>query len=205
MSKPKLRFYELNAAELTQFAEQVLGKMGQATDLFDSPQPSLAELEGALTAFREATTEAAFGDRRAIVLRNQRKAELEGVIYELSKYVDTVAAGDEAVVLAAGFIPQRTSTARLGRAPKPSGLRAQPDYVGSARIEIRVDRWAGARMYQFEYRKKGFDEEWNQVLSSKSTCLLEGLDVFEEYEFRVSYRGVDPAVVYSDVVSSYVI
>ena len=205
MKKPTLQFQKLNAAQLLQYAEQILGKMRQHADVFESPSPSLEDVEAAVVAFRDATTEAAFRDRRAIVLREQRQADLKALIYELSKYVDTVAKGDEAVVLAAGFIPSKPSSNRTGRAPQPGNLRAINDYVGSARIQLRVDRWEGSRLYQFEHRKKGTDQPWQPVLSSKATCILENLDVFEEYEFRVAYRGVDPTLVYSDVVSSYVV
>jgi len=205
MKKPTLQFQRLNAAQLLQYAEQILGKMQQHPDLFETPTPPLADLEAAIGAFRDATTEAAFRDRRAIVLREQRQTALKALIYELSKYVDSVAGGDEAVVLAAGFVPSKPSTNRNGRAPQPGNLRAVNDFVGSARIQLRVDRWPGARLYQFEHRKKGSDQPWQHVLSSKSTCVLENLDIFEEYEFRVAYRGVDPMLVYSDVVSSYVV
>ncbi len=205
MKKPTLQFQKFNAAQLLQYAEQILGKMTQNADLFESPTPPLADLEAAIGALRDATTEAAFRDRRAIVLRDQRQVALKGLLYELSKYVDSVAAGDEAVVLAAGFIPSKPTGNRAGRPPQPGNLRAINDYVGSSRIQLRVDRWAGARLYQFEYRKKGADQPWQQLLSSKANCVLENLDMFEEYEFRVAYRGVDPTLVYSDVVSSYAV
>lgn len=205
MRKPTLRFQKLSAAQSLQYAEQIVGKMQQHPDLFVTPIPSLDDVEAAIAEFRDATTEAAFRDRRAIVLREQRQAELKTLVYELSKYVDTVAAGDEAVVLAAGFVPSKPTTNRAGRAPQPGNLRAINDYVGSARIQLRVDRWGGARLYQFEHRKKGAEHPWQEVMSSKATCVLENLDVFEEYEFRVAYRGVDPELIYSAVVSQYVV
>src|SRR5690606_34450593 len=137
----------------------------------------LEDLEAALNAFRDATTEAAFRDQRAIVLRNQREDALKFVVQELSKYVDTVARGDEAVLLAAGFIPSKPTTGRFGRSPLPTNFRAIPDYVGSARIQLRVDRWPGARLYQFEHRKKGSDHPWQRTMSSKTSVTLENLDV----------------------------
>lgn len=151
-----------------------------------------------------AVTDAAFRDQRAIVLRDQWRHRLERTIYELSKYVDTIARGDKAVIMAAGFMPSQSNGNRYGRAPRPTNLRIQTGKVGSARIKMRVDRWTGARMYQFEYRMKGM-EEWQQVMSSKASCVIEGLEQFAEYEFRVSYLGRDPSLVYSEVVSSYVV
>ncbi len=205
MKKPTLQFQSRNAAQLLQYAGQIHSKMSEHTDLFATPNPALADLETAIGDFRDATTEAAFRDRRAIVLRDQRQAALQAVVYELSKYVDTIAKGDEAVVLAAGFEPNKSQSNRYGRPPQPSNVKAAPDGVGSARILLSVNRWAGAKMYQFEYRRKGADQAWQQVISSKSTCELENLEIFQEYEFRVAYRGTNPTLVYSDVVSSYVV
>jgi len=205
MGKPKLNFDKLSTASLAQYAEQILGKMTQETELFVTPVPALETLENALTAYIAATTEAAFRDTRAIELRKERRSELEDVIYELSKYVDTIAKGNRSIVLAAGFLPTNASTGRYGRAPKPESPRATPDYVGSGRIQLKVPAWAGARMYQFEFRRKGAETPWQLLISSKSSCAVEGLDIFQEYEFRVAYRGADPAIVYSDTVSCFAI
>ncbi len=205
MGKPKLNFNNLNTASLAQYAEQILGKMTQETTLFATPVPSLETLENALTAYIAATTEAAFRDTRAIEVRKEKRTALEEVIYELSKYVDTVAKGNRGIVLAAGFIPAKTNANRYGVAPKPQNIHAASGRVGSGRIKLRVPAWAGAHMYQFEFRKKDPDTSWQLLISSKSTCAIEGLDVFQEYEFRVAYRGADPTIVYSDVVSCFAV
>lgn len=205
MGKPKLNFNNLNTASLAQYAEQILGKMTQESTLFATPVPSLETLENALTAYIAATTEAAFKDTRAIEVRKEKRAALEEVIYELSKYVDTIAKGNRAVILASGFIPSKPNSTRYGIAPKPENIHAASGRVGSGRIQLRVPAWAGANMYQFEFRKKDANTPWQLLISSKSTCAIEGLDSFQEYEFRVAYRGADPTIVYSDVVSCFAV
>lgn len=203
MKRPTLHFQNLTAAQLMQYAEQILIKMGQEEDLFATPQPTLSDVEDSLAVFRMSAAEAAYNDRRAILMRNTQRRELEGLLYELSKYVDTVAGGDESLVLASGFIPTRARKSTGGRIPKALNLRVEPEGLGTGSVELRVDRWEYARMYSFEYRKKGSDELWQQLLSSRSTAVLEGLTAFEEYEFRATYLGVDPKPNYSDVVTNY--
>lgn len=205
MSKPTLHSDRLSAAELTRYATQIYGKMQDQMALFPTPSPSLTVLEDAIADYRIATTEAAFRDTRAITIRNQSREVLEDILYELSKYVDTVAKGDPGIVLAAGFIPSKSKGSRHGRPPKANSLWVKSDYIGSGRVELRTDPWAGARMYQFELRIKDSGDAWREVLSSKSTCVVTGLESFTEYEFRVAYRGVDPEVIYSDVINSYVL
>lgn len=203
MKRPTLHFQNLNAAQLMQYAEQILIKMGQEGDLFATPQPALSDVEDSLAVFRMSAAEAAFNDRRAILLRNTQRRELEGLLYELSKYVDTVAAGDESLVLASGFVPTRSRKSTGGRIPKAANLRVEPEGLGTGNVAVRVDRWEYARMYCFEYRQKGSQEPWQQLLSTRSNAVVEGLTPFEEYEFRATYLGVDPKPNYSDVLSSY--
>lgn len=205
MKKPTKQGQRLNDANMMQYVEQIVTKMAANADLFTTPVPALATVETALQAFRHSATEAAYRDSRAIGLRKEKRRELEYLIGELSKYVDTIAKGHVPTVLASGFAPTKDANSYEGFVPKALRLVAEPKGVGSARIRLKVAPWAGARMYQFEYRKKGVETDWVSQLSTKSFCILEGLDRFQEYEFRASYIGIDPRPNYSDIVSSYVV
>ncbi|WP_140937442.1 hypothetical protein [Sphingobacterium lumbrici] len=205
MRKPTTQSQRLGDTDLMQYTEQIVTKMGEAIAIFPDPVPELNEIETALTDFRLSTTEAAYRDKRAILIRRGKRKELEYLISELSKYVDTVAHNDPTIILAAGFMPTQEAQSFAGPAPKAKRLVAEPQQVGSSRIKLKVDRWKGARMYQFQFRKKGSDAPWSDLLSSKSTCTIEGLEMFGEYEFRATYIGIDPTPNYSEIVSSYVV
>lgn len=205
MSKLKFNEQEQTDAQLMQTAEQILSKMTQEATLFPTPIPELSALETALVAFRDAATEAAYRDTRAIMVRNQKRKELVYVLKELAKYVDTVANEDDSIVLAAGFSVRKAGGSYDGLVPKAQRPIAEPQQVGSGRVQLKTEPWAGARMYNFQYRPKGSTEEWESQLSSKSTCVLEGLEMFKEYEFRASYVGIDPTPNFSDTTSSYVL
>lgn len=204
MRKPVLKLRENRQAQLLKYAENVLIKLTQHADIFVDPQPALPVLEAALQAYRESLAEASFRDRRAVTIKNQRKKELETVIYELSLYVDQVAKGDPAIVLAAGF-----ETVSRGRSselsPKAENLRVEAIGVGTGLTRLRVKPWKRAKVYRFEYRKKAADEAWNILLHTKSVCRLDQLELLQEYEFRVAYVGTGTSLMYSDVVSAYVV
>ena len=205
MRKPTTQSHLLGDDAMMQYVEHIITNMKDGKDLFPAPVPSLSVVEAALATFRHSATEAAYRDIRAVKIRKEKRKQLVYLLRELSKYVDTVAKKDVTVILAAGFIPSKDPESYAGYIPKATRLVAKPQEVGSSRIKLKVDRWQGARMYQFEFRKKRTETAWSIQLSSKSTCLLKSLDRFEEYEFRVTYIGIDPTPNYSDTVSSYVV
>ena len=193
----------LKDVELMQMAEQILTKMGQEMILFPAPKPDLDTLEASLDSFRYAATEALYRDNRAILIRRQKKDELVYVIKELAKYVDTIARGDRTIILAAGFTGRKSRSSYDGFVHQAQRPIATASEVGSGRMKVKTERWVGARMYEFQFRLKEGDGIWNKQLCSKSTCIIEGLRSFKEYEFRVSYIGIDPRPNYSDVTCSF--
>lgn len=204
MKKPTIYSVAKSATKLLQYAENIALKMTENADLFPEPDPTLAELDTAIADLREALAEAAFRDMRKVELKNQRHAALKQVVYGLSLYVDHVARGDAATILAAGFLPSKDNIP-TGPPPKPTDFRVELLDTGEQRLKLRVKAWERVRMYQFEYRKVGSTADWQRVLCSRSACVLEGLEALRQYEFRVAYFGTDPTVTYSDVIQSYVL
>lgn len=204
MSKPTLQFRSLTGSELARYAENILVKMTENAALYPDPDPSLAELEAALSRFNRAQADAAYRDMRLIEIKNQHLQALKQVIFDLSLYVTKVSKGDRAAIMAAGFLPSR-SASPIGAAPKPQNFRVELLLGNPGNVRLRVNPWKPTLVYQFEYRKKEGTERWETVLSSRSTCVLSGLEPLKQYEFRVAYINRDPAVTYSDTVSMYVL
>lgn len=202
MAKPN--FTSKNAAELLRYAEQIFKKMTENVDLFPEPIPGLGVFESRLEAYRAAFAEAAFRDQRAVILKGQTGADLQEMIYRLSHYVDAVAQGDPAIIVAAGFHPSQPKTGQVSEAPKAENLRISHKQVGTGVVQVRVKPWKLARLYRYEYRRVGV-EEWTGVLHSKSMIELQGLDMLQEYEFRVSYLGRDVELNFSDTVTALVV
>lgn len=202
MAKPN--FASKNATELLRYAEQIFKKMTENADMFTDPVPDLETLESRLSAYRAAFVEASFRDQRAVILKGQEGKKLQEVIYRLSHYVDAVAQGDPGIIVAAGYRPSRTRDGEMSRTPKAENLRVSHVQVGIGIVHVRINPWKLARLYRYEYRKKG-SEEWTGILHSKSTLELRDLDRLQEYEFRVSYIGRDIELNFSDTVTALVV
>lgn len=200
MAKPTLSSKIGTEAKLLRYAENVLAKTAENASIFPEPQPSLDDLSAAIEQFKDSITEASFRDMRQVVIKNQHAAALKDVLYGLALYVETIAVGDPAIVLAAGFIPSKDVREPIGLSPKPHNARAAVRDAGTQSVHVQVDRWKYARYYQFEYRKIGSDDEWVRILSTRSRIHVTGLEYLKEYEFRVTYLGPDPTPNYSETV-----
>lgn len=205
MAKPVLSSKTETAAKLLQYAENVLAKATENATLFPDPVPTLADIEASLQAYRNGLTEASFRDMRQVELKNQQAAHLKNLLYNFSLYVETVAQGNPATIMAAGFTPSKKNGTSVGASPKPNDFRVEIPQVGLQMVSMRVKAWKPTRFYQFEYRKVGSLDEWIRVLSSKSKIVVRDLEHLQQYEFRVTYLGTDPTPNYSDIVRCYVI
>src|SRR5690606_16363905 len=182
----------------------IVVKLTENVALFPDVEPERDVLEQLLSEFRRAQADAAYRDKRMVVIKNQAYATLKAEVYRMSLYVERQAEGDEGMILAAGFIPSKRGMRVLEPAPKPKIFIVEVNAQISGVAELKVNGWRRVLAYQFEYRKVGSGQGWNLVTSSKSKVTITGLERIQEYEFRVAYIGRNPQITYSDVVSSYV-
>ncbi|MBD1434232.1 fibronectin type III domain-containing protein [Sphingobacterium sp. DN00404] len=191
-------------AAYVKFVENIVVKLTENIALFPDVEPERDVLEQLLSEFKRTQADAAYRDKRMVVIKNQAYATLKAEVYRMSLYVERQAAGDEAMILAAGFIPSKRGMRVLEPAPKPKIFIVEVNAQISGVADLKVNGWRRVLAYRFEYRKKNSDSHWNPVLSSKSKVTIIGLEPVQEYEFRVAYIGRNPQITYSDIVSSYV-
>src|SRR5690606_5992218 len=91
MAKPIIDFSKLRDPQVDQRAENVLVKMAGATTLFANPLPPLTVLESGLTDFRASMVDANLKSRQSIIIKNQKRGELENILRELALYVAQIA------------------------------------------------------------------------------------------------------------------
>ena len=202
MIKPTLQSHNIKDIELVLYAGKVIKKMDENVSIFTAPSPRLEQLKDLVTQFQKAMAAAAFRDRRAVAFRNEKKAELLNQMRLLSYYVAQIAKGDRSIILASGFVPSKVKGTKAKNF-KPTMFKVTPK-IGSGGVKLHTNAWRHAHMYRYEYRKIGQNENWEVVLSSKSRCEILGLEVFQEYEFRVSYVLKVDELIYSDSVCSMV-
>ncbi|PRD56359.1 hypothetical protein [Sphingobacterium gobiense] len=200
MKKPAVSSKTGTESKLIAYASNVVKKTKENADLFTDAAEKVALLESVLADYTASRTEASFRDMRQVVIKNQQAVLVRQALYDLSLHIESVAKGDPSILLAAGFIPSKNKTSSVEQAPKANDLRVMVVHPGTNTVQLRVNRWRPARFYQFEYRKVGSLNEWIKVLSSKSKTSISNLEYAQEYEFRVTYLGTDPAPNYSDTV-----
>lgn len=191
-------------AAYVKYVENIVVKLNENAALFLDVGTLLVDLEACLQRFKQAQADAAYRDKRMVIIKNQCFTELKAQVYRLSLYVESKAFGDAALILAAGFVPSATGSGRLEPAPKPTGFVVDVQAYLSGMAMLKVKGWRRVLTYRFEYRLKGSDAPWKTVLSSKCRITITGLIPVQEYEFRVAYIGRNPQITYSDVLSSYV-
>ena len=206
MIKTTLKTGEMGGGEAAyvKFVENIVVKLTENASFFPDVAPQLADLEQALSTFKQAQADAAYRDKRYILIKNQALVALKEAVYYLSLYVDGQARGDASLILAAGFHPSEQGTKSLTPAPKPTSFLVQVNTAVPGMVDLKVSYWKGRLAYQFEYRKKDSAEDWTRVVSSRSKLTLSGLASVQQYEFRVAYIGRNPQITYSDVLTSYV-
>src|SRR5690606_4861611 len=174
-------------AAYVKFVENIVVKLTENTALFPDVEPERDVLDQLLSEFKRTQADAAYRDKRMVVIKNQAYATLKAEVYRMSLYVERQAAGDEAMILAAGFIPSKRGMRVLEPAPKPKIFIVEVNAQISGVADLKVNGWRRVLAYRFEYRKKNSDSHWNPVLSSKSKVTITGLEPVQEYEFRVAY------------------
>lgn len=126
-------------------------------------------------AFNTALLKTASGDRQQIALKNQTKAELSKLMYQLATDVEAIANGDKAMLLGSGF--------ELASAGDSSATLGMPtdfiitDGVNTGELKFSCKRAANAMAYNFEYTDETPGEltQWKILSSSNRQMTVRGL------------------------------
>ena len=151
MKNPKIliNFKPYADSELSIYAQSIMTAM-TGNPSFPTPTPPLTDVSTAIDAFNDAMNNAATGDRAAVELKNQKRDELEDLLFRLGTYVQLISAGNTAMMLDSGFKISKDPTP-IGPLTKPTGLRAIP--LGKGEMKLTIDKLYGAYTYQYEYKE----------------------------------------------------
>jgi len=191
----------LAQTKLLQKAQMILQCMtGNAN--FPTPAPDLETISSAIADFSEALANPA--SKANTALKKQLRATLIALLNQLALYVQMNGNNDETILLSSGYSLRKTKQP-VGVLPKASNFRALP--LHNCMIKLSNKKIDGADSYSYEYTATPVIDTsiWTIINSTKANTVIENLTSGSCYAFRVAGIGANPTVIYSDVVTSYVL
>jgi len=188
MPKVKLNLRNLTIPEKVARAQQIVAALTGNSN-FPTPHPALAEVTaaaGALETAANAAQAARLEARRRTAARDVKEDELTQLITQLGGYVESVAGGDEALIMSAGLEMRSERTTDSNAPTAPETLTATTgNHEGE--VELSWDTVRGARSYVVERSTDPQAASWTQAgVSPRSSLIVEGLESGKRYYFRVA-------------------
>lgn len=188
----------LSALEKVAKALYIEGKLTANPD-FTTPTPPVAAITTARLKLEAAIAATLNGGKDATFAKNEAEAELDELIVQEAGYVVSVAGGNEALILSAGFEVRKPGTP-IGPLPQVANLRADlTDQLG----EILADWDPLHGAHEFEVQRNSGDPAdelgWKVVaFTTKSKYLDKGLASGSMHWYRVRARGTAGDSPFSD-------
>jgi hypothetical protein len=167
---------------------------------FPNPIPTVPEMEKKYADFQVALNIAGRYDRTLSSAKNDRKAELIGMLEKWDDYVATVSNGDKTMLLSSGFdIAGIKSTVQDLTPIEQLDVEIGP--IGQAMVSIK--RVPGARMYAFQCTPDPITPEsvWATETTTDRENTFTNLNSIAKYWFRVIAYGRGKQTVTSMLVA----
>lgn len=195
-------FYDLRDADLIPLAEQVVTRMTNNPS-FTDPVVALADVSTAGDEFSKAFQKAQYGTPTDTLFKNEKRAQLEGLLNQLATYVNMKAKNNPVALSSTGFELAKERIA-LGPLPQPENLRLIPLSRG---IKISVKALKGAASYSIEYTETPVTDQsvWKFAVSKTASTLIDGLTSGREYAFKVCGIGSHASRTYTKIQTSYIL
>jgi hypothetical protein len=193
----KLDLHRKTASAKVGFGRNIVTNMTANIATFATPLPSLADVTDATDALETAYTEALDGGLSKTAAKNAAEDVFDTLLTALGNYVDSVAQGDETIILSSGM--------EVKRQPAPIGIPAQVTSfsakTGTITGEIVLD-WSkvyGAAIYLIYMKANDGDAFTLAGESTKSKFTVTGLNSAQRYWFKAVAVGSAGAGPESDV------
>lgn len=201
MQRISTSFSYFTDANFEQKAEYILEQMnGNAS--FATPQPSLADVQTAVTAYSQALVEAAGQDRTLVAFKNEARRELEVLLGKLGMYVMNIALGNVAMLTSSGFTLLKSSEPLYIENP---GNVTITNGVTSGELVVAVVSVKGAKSYlhQIATEQPTENTEWESTASSRSKFTYSNLQPGKQYWVRIAVVGSRGQIAYSPVSTQF--
>lgn len=172
---------------------------------YTTPDPTLADLQTAITDFQLSIVKAKNGTKEDTADKNAKRQILVDLLHRLSYYVQVTSNGDETIILSSGFDTNKQS-GTVGVLPKPDNFKVTTG-VNRGSIELSCDAVDHANFYEYMYTKAPVSttSAWITKTATKRRLLIDGLSSGQQYIFKMAAGGTDPNRTWSDEIASYIL
>jgi hypothetical protein len=194
----RMDFSRLTDAALEAKVQAIVQAMNLNIALFADPNPTMANLSQATTAFVVALSKAATRDKGLVAIKDEKRLELEQMLSTLAAFVMNVAGNNESTLVLSGFDLVKQATAKPPiQAPENFALASG---LNEGEIIATIKRVDGARSYQYEVTPDPLtpDSQWETTSSTLSKNAFANLEPGKKYWFRVAAVGPRKQVTYTN-------
>ncbi|HEX6430503.1 MAG TPA: hypothetical protein VF008_22580 [Niastella sp.] len=184
---------------LLQFSYQISDTL-KDNPVFPDTKPSQSVLQATCDDFRVSVSMSGRNDRARLSAKNDKKAELIGLLDELAEYITTTCNGDKTKLLLSGFEIVGLKSESQDLQPITE-LTVQSELPGQA--TTRVKRVPAAKSYVHQYTSDPLspDSVWVSETSTDREHTFTNLKSVARYWFRVIAIGKGKQAVYSPPVA----
>jgi hypothetical protein len=167
---------------------------------YPNPTPTVAEVEKKYADYHVSLNVAGRSDRTLSSAKNDRKAELIGMLEKWDDYVTSTSNGDKTMLLSSGFDIVGIKSLSQDLTPIEK-LDVEIGPIGHAVVSIK--KVPGARIYAYQCTPDPVtpDSVWTTETTSDSKNTFTNLNSIAKYWFRVIAYGRGKQTVTSVLVS----
>lgn len=198
-----LAFKKANDSELSVFAADVVSKTA-GNDRYAAEQTQVEAVNAAQQVFEQAIYRASDGGRSLILIRRNKRVELELELSKLAKMLELHVDETADFFTETGFELRKKAVSNRGPLDQPV-LRALRQGVLSGTLEGEVENFPkGVRQIGVEFSTDG--QSWrNGTYSTGKRFVLENLNPKLEYKVRIKFIGTyQRKSDWSDPLSAFV-
>ena len=205
LAKIATGFGRYTDGDLAEKAQHIINSM-QNNPSYPAPVPVLTSVQELLDSYNDALADLGKTGKQGTLIKNQLRESLEDLLDTLALYVQSTGGSDIVILQSSGYDLQKGRGAPIGILPKPENFKIEPGPTTGS-VKASLDAIAGANTYLFQYAEAPVNGNTvlQNVYSSKSSHIINGLTSGKEYAFRVCGIGTNPVQVYSDVITSFVL
>ena len=199
-AKIVINFTTLSDGNLESKALSIIDAMTDNPN-FPNPDPSLAEVNTAVTEYSSALAGARSKDKVQVELKNIKRAALITVLKNLAAYVNYTSKGDRSIMASSGFdVSKDAKSAIVMSAPKNFKIVSGEN---SGQAFLKVSGVKGIKTYAHQYTPDPLTDAsvWQTKYVTTRYYTFEGLETAKKYWFRVAAIGSGDQIMYTDPIA----